>query len=200
MSRTREERQCEAWTRDGNRCRNYIDVAVHPHEKYCHVHREGFDVSTEMPDSVAQAIATAIGATSAHVVQVYKQFNNTIRHLTKVKNDRYREQGRRKRISDEEVESALCCDPQEFRMVVKMFKNLARAMEEYSPVNPLVRLHIGFLIFYAIMKFDHGAIDVTVRTVSRWVRRQISDADFTDLYMRYGTQRAIIAPLLDVRI
>jgi len=198
MSRSRVERRCKALMREGRRCANYIDVERYPDERLCHVHREGFEIDIKMPETVAAQIAEAMNTSPRRVHEVLRQFNRTVYHISSQKNEKYERQGRSKRILAEEVETALCCDPQEYRMLVALFRELAAAMRENDDrLDPLVSLHIGFLIFFAISKFDEGGIDVNTKLVARWIKNFVTPAQFLELYMRYATMRRIVAPLFN---
>ncbi len=198
MSRSRVERRCKALMREGRRCANYIDVERYPDERLCHVHREGFEIDIEMPETVAAQIAEAMNTSPSRVREVLSQFNRTVYYISFKKNEQYEDQGRSKRILEEEVETALCCDPQEYRMLVALFRELAVAMRENGErLHALVSLHIGFLIFFALYKFEQNSLDLNTKLVARWIKKYVTPAQFLELYMRYATNRRILNPLFN---
>jgi len=132
------------------------------------------------------------------VREVLRQFNRTVYHISSQKNAKYKHQGRSKRILAEEVQTALCCDPQEYRMLVALFRELAAVMNENGEqLHALVSLHIGFLIFFALCKFEQNSFDLNTKLVAHWIKNFVTPAQFLELYMRYATNRRILNPLFN---
>jgi hypothetical protein len=184
--------------REGRRCGNYIDVERYPDERLCHVHREGFEIDIKIPETVAAQIAEAMNTSPRRVHEVLRQFNRTVYHISSQKNAKYERQGRSKRILAEEVQTALCCDPQEYRMLVALFRKLAVVMNDNGEqLHALVSLHIGFLIFFALYKFEQNSLDLNTKLVAHWVKQFVGPSKFLELYVRYATTRSVVQTLFN---
>ena len=143
--RTCRFRRCVAQTREGTRCKNCINVRESPDQAYCWLHRTRLDA----PDGVFGDIGKSLGVVPDAVLVAQIEFEALIQRT-------WAGQGI-------DLDPYLCCSIPEYFTLMHMFRAIGRR----PGVSPSILLNVGFLLFYAMVKFEQTDVDLTIKEAWR---------------------------------
>ena len=180
MANQCRQRRCIALLSNGHRCKNCINVDIHPERVYCWVHV----TNVVMPVKILNTISKTTNVSTKNIKDIHEWFQNFIIRI-----------GIKSYMDQQIIRDYLCCSISEYAVLVRIFKAMKHIKIQQN-VNPLVIVMIGFTLFYGWFKFEPTELDLTLNKIWDPVKIWVSFSEFRELFFKYGTDTNVINVLM----